>query len=277
MIAKQYYYLVAGLTEYSMELDTKGFDALEIREQISEALSDSDRELVKLLYTYYDIENIINLKAGRERFNSLGNFSREQLESEMQQSEELPVYLSNVLAAYKDPEANDFEDVDTTLALEKSLYGAYYEHCLNSRNKFIRDYSEFDLNLRNVSAAITARATGMDVSKVVVGDNFVAQNLKKSTASDFALKGEVEYLDTVLSAITTQSNLVAKEKQIDDLRWSYAQDMVTFDYFTVNYVLCYLLKINTIQRWKDLDAQTGGKVFAELMDRLVDKDLAKQA
>ncbi|MFI3330600.1 MAG: DUF2764 family protein [Rikenellaceae bacterium] len=274
MISKQYYYLVASLAQYSMDSDTKGFDAREIREQICESLSQEDVALVRLMYTYYDIENIVSMLKNRAKFNSLGNYTKEELEQELSSKESLPQFITDVLEAYKDPENNDSEDVDTTLRIEKSLYGAFYTACAKSKNKFIRNYFEFDLNLRNVCSAYTAKRAGMEVSSEIVGDNFVSECLKRSTSSDFGLKGEVDYLDAVLAAVTNDEDLVQKEKQIDALRWSYSEDMVTFDYFSVDFVLCYLLKLNSLQRWKELKGDKAREVFKELLSKLVDTNIA---
>ena len=57
-----YYCLVAGLKEYTLDADTKGFDAREIIAEIEEELSGADLKAVHLLYGYYDCENIIALR-----------------------------------------------------------------------------------------------------------------------------------------------------------------------------------------------------------------------
>jgi len=50
MFATEYYYLVAGLREWTLDSDTKGFDAREIIDDIVEELTKRDREAVRLLY-----------------------------------------------------------------------------------------------------------------------------------------------------------------------------------------------------------------------------------
>ena len=79
MFATEYYCLVAGLKEYSLDADTKGFDAKAIVGEILDGVSASDAAQVRLLYGYYDCENIASLRAGRSAHNPLGNFTREEL------------------------------------------------------------------------------------------------------------------------------------------------------------------------------------------------------
>ncbi len=52
MFATNYYTLVAGLREYALDADTKGFDAQAIVGEILEALTDRDARQVRLLDAY---------------------------------------------------------------------------------------------------------------------------------------------------------------------------------------------------------------------------------
>ena len=65
MFDKNYYCLVAGLREYSLDADTKGFNARAIIEEILEGVSARDARCVRLLYGYYDCENLVNFRKGR--------------------------------------------------------------------------------------------------------------------------------------------------------------------------------------------------------------------
>ena len=82
MFDKNYYCLVAGLREYSLDADTKGFNARAIIEEILEGVSARDARCVRLLYGYYDCENLVNFRKGRAAHNPLGNLSREEIEEQ---------------------------------------------------------------------------------------------------------------------------------------------------------------------------------------------------
>lgn len=81
----QYYYLVAGLTEYPFDIDNAvsgglRVDVPQVKAQIMNELTPGDRRAVELLYTYYDIENIMGYVQGSKLpFNELGNLSREEV------------------------------------------------------------------------------------------------------------------------------------------------------------------------------------------------------
>lgn len=273
MSSRNYYSLVAGLREYALDADTKGFDAKGIVEEILDGVCASDASEVRLLYGYYDCENILALRAGRSAHNPLGNLSREELEQELKAPSRLPQGIARVVKAYADPEGEEAEEVDTSRRFETTLFAAYYDACRRSRSRFLRVWSEFDRTLRNVMAALAARAASRPVEKVVVGGGDVAEQLQRSSAADFGLRGELPFIDSVIAAMNDEANLMEKERKIDLVRWEEASELATFDYFNINAILSYLVRINIVARWARLDAARGREMFNRLLAELDGKEL----
>lgn len=273
MSSRNYYSLVAGLREYALDADTKGFDAKGIVEEILDGVCASDASEVRLLYGYYDCENILALRAGRSAHNPLGNLSREELEQELKAPSRLPQGIARVVKAYADPEGEEAEEVDTSRRFETTLFAAYYDACRRSRSRFLRAWSEFDRTLRNVMAALAARAASRPVEEVVVGGGDVAEQLQRSSAADFGLRGELPFIDSVIAAMTDEANLMEKERKIDLVRWEEASELATFDYFNINAILSYLVRINIVARWARLDAARGREMFNRLLAELDGKEL----
>lgn len=273
MSSRNYYSLVAGLREYALDADTKGFDAKGIVEEILDGVCASDASEVRLLYGYYDCENILALRAGRSAHNPLGNLSREELEQELKTPSRLPQGIARVVKAYADPEGEEAEEVDTSRRFETTLFAAYYDACRRSRSRFLRVWSEFDRTLRNVTAALAARAASRPVEEVVVGGGDVAEQLQRSSAADFGLRGELPFIDSVIAAMNDEANLMEKERKIDLVRWEEASELATFDYFNINAILSYLVRINIVARWARLDAARGREMFNRLLAELDGKEL----
>lgn len=273
MSSRNYYSLVAGLREYALDADTKGFDAKGIVEEILDGVCASDASEVRLLYGYYDCENILALRAGRSAHNPLGNLSREELEQELKAPSRLPQGIARVVKAYADPEGEEAEEVDTSRRFETTLFAAYYDACRRSRSRFLCAWSEFDRTLRNVTAALAARAASRSVEEVVVGGGDVAEQLQRSSAADFGLRGELPFIDSVIAAMNDEANLMEKERKIDLVRWEEASELATFDYFNINAILSYLVRINIVARWARLDAARGREMFNRLLAELDGKEL----
>ncbi len=274
LFRKNYYTLVAGLREYALDSDTKGFDAPAIIAEVKENVSSGDRRIVELLYTYYDIQNIVSLRSGREYFSRLGNLSREELEEELTAPSRLPAWLGRIVTAYNAAEKEgaesvaEDEELDMEASFERNLFAAYYRQCEKSPSRFMRRWSEFDRTLRNISAAFAARRRNMPVADVIVGGGDIAAALSRSSAADFGIKGEVAYVDQVMSAVADAGNLVEKENTIDAIRWDMAGELTEMNYFDIDYILGYLVRINIIDRWAALDPQRGREMLHKLVGSL---------
>lgn len=275
MFEKNYYCLVAGLREYALDSDTKGFDAREIIAEILEEVSSGDAEAVRLLYGYYDCENIIALRAGRSAYNPLGNIPAEELEQELASPKALPKAMAKVLKDYAATESEETEGVDLSLGFERALLTAYYEECARSKSRFVRQWAEFDRTLRNVTAAAVARSMDRRVDSVTVGKGDVVAQLQRSSAADFGLRGELTYVDAVLAAVNDEQNMIEKEHKIDLIRWEHAGELASSDYFNINAILSYLVKINIVARWSQLDPKRGRAMLDRIMAELDSKELIK--
>lgn len=278
-MAKQYYCLVAGLKEFAIDGENKGLDIREIKEEILEQVSSSDVKAVELLYSFYDIENIINIVKGKASYNSLGNFSKEELEEEIARPELLPEFISSIVTSYRQKDSDgvlDDTDIDLDDTIERNLWSAYYKECAKSKCSFLRKWGEFDLNLRNVCAAYTARKGGLSPADIVVGNNDITQAIAKSSSADFGLKNEITDLEKLIATLE-DTNILEKEHRLDMMRWNEAEDISTFDYFNINTVMAYLVKVNLIWRWKQLDRERGEQMFSKLIGELSGKDVVDAA
>lgn len=279
MFSAEYYYLVAGLREWTLDSDTKGFDVREIVDEILVELTKSDREAVRLLYAYYDCENIIARRAQRDRYNQLGNLTVEQIDEVLNQRRYslLPERVAKVVKLYVevDDEERDEEFVPTE-RFEKAVFEAYYEDLAHSKCRFLNGWGEFDRNLRNIAAAVAAREAGRSVADVVVGEGDVVEQLKRSSAADFGLRGELQYIDAVIAAVSDEKNIVEKERKIDAIRWSEAEEIAVFDFFNINFILSYLVKVNIVARWTLLSPEVGREMLNRLMNELDAKELVNK-
>ena len=65
--------------------------------------------------------------------------------------------------------------------------------------------------------------------------------------------------------------LVEREKKIDLLKWNWMEDAVFFNYFTVERIFVFLLKLEMIGRWISMDKEKGSELFRQIIDKLKDE------
>lgn len=274
-MATNYYCLVASLKDYTLDGDVKGFDARDVIEEIAEVLTKADRKALGAHLLFWDVCNLVNLRAGREGFSTLGNLSREELEAELEAPHLLPWQMREVIGLYAEMAAGevDADDerltrVDTLRSFEVALFDAYYRYAAGSGCRFVREWAEADRNLRNITAALTARQRGLTISDHLVGDGEVVAQLSRSSAADFGLKGELTYIDNLIAALSDNQDLLDKEHRIDLIRWNMAEELSTFDYFNINFLLSYVARLGLVHRWAMLDSEKGKEMFRKLVGSL---------
>lgn len=276
---KNYYCLVAGLKEYTLDADTKGFDATEIVAEILEELAAKDAKCVRLLYSYYDCKNIIALRSGRNFYNELGNIAQEELENELTEPKSLPSRMARVVKAFAVAQDEQAEENEYAVGLnlekgfERLLWEAYYDECAHSSSAFLKAWAAFDRTLRNISAAVVARTLDRSIDSVTVGKGDIVEALERSSAADFGLRGELPYIDAVIAAVNDESNMVEKEHKIDLIRWEQAVNLAAQSYFDINAILSYLVRLNIVARWAKLDEKRGHEMFKRILAELDSKKL----
>lgn len=154
---------------------------------------------------------------------------------------------------------------ETSLSEDDLRTQLLYEYGMRCRNGFVRDWFEFNLNLNNVLAATICRKHGFDIQKAVIGNNEVAQQLRKnSSARDFGLAGILPELNDIMRLAAIE-NLLERERHIDALRWQWTEEHTIFHNFEIENVLTYYLQAAMLHRWDNLSREEGEQVFRQLL------------
>ena len=145
---------------------------------------------------------------------------------------------------------------------DDKLNAEFYSAALQHRNAFIRDYFLFDLNVRNAKVKYLNRALGRDADRDVLtfGED-AAPKVLEATEKEFEEAAALE-------AVFAQSDILSRERGIDDLMWEKISQITTFNYFDINAVLGFITKMNIVARWYRLDEQTGREMFKKLVDEI---------
>ncbi len=147
----------------------------------------------------------------------------------------------------------------------EKLDADFYAAALARPERFLREYFRFDLNLRNAKVRYLNRQLGRDSEMDVLsgmGDTLEDQNLDidlyRFRGGDFE---EALKVNTVLSG----TDLLSREKGLDDIVWEKVDSLGLFHYFDLTSVLAYVAKLHIVDRWLALDEETGRELFRKLV------------
>lgn len=270
----QYYYLVTGLPELSLDDNKLNYTVGDFKTEFYPQLSKEDQALVDLYYLKYDNANLLKLLKDREAvIDPRGNYTADQFVAVFKQFDEegvitspgsLPSYIIKFIQTYLTQQETG---VSSDVLVEDCLAGLYYEYAMRCTNDFVSSWFEFNLNTNNVLVALTARKYKLPIASFIVGDTEICQALKTSNARDFGLTTELDYFDQLLK-ISETDDLVDREKRLDQLRWKWMEDKTFFDYFSIERLYVFLLQLEIIERWISLDKEKGNQMFREIIDSL---------
>lgn len=136
----------------------------------------------------------------------------------------------------------------------------FYRRALAHRNRFIREYFRFDLNLRNAKVnylnAALGRPAGTDV---ITGLDEDGEPL--FDGGEFEEKEKAE-------SVLASDDILAREKGLDDMTWTKIDELTAFDYFDIEAVLGFIAKLHVIDRWFSLDEERGKEMLRTLVNEV---------
>ncbi len=128
----------------------------------------------------------------------------------------------------------------------------FYRRILHHRNRFLRDWFRFDLDLRNATVAYLNdsldRPEGTDMIR-----------LEERETEEFA---EADAVQDVLNC----GDILRRERGLDELRWHKIDELTILDDFDIEAILGYVAKLKIIDRWLQLDPDSGRALFRRLVE-----------
>lgn len=257
-----YYCLIAGLPEISPDDKKLSLSVQELRTYLNDYLTKQETDIINLFFYPNDNAQILRLLQKQEPDPNLQTvFTASQLEDEIQDPMFLPSYIKEYLL---DLQKEDREVSNKLPEVEFSE--RYWNFMLSQKEKLVRKYAEFSMNVKNLITALNCRKYHLDIEKEVIGNSHFANQLKTSRAKDFELSDEYPYVDKVL-ALFEKDNTAEREYKIDMLYWEFLDEMTGHKYFTFDNVIAFMLKLMILERWSKMTTEQGKKIFRELLER----------
>ena len=248
----KYYFLISYLPEIHR-------DDRKLRFRVSDLLaekvyfSEKDWAQIDLVLLANDVLQIERLLSGKEVAIHYQHFGREFWKEQIKSQKEVPEYFSGVfdrlLLEGVSPENLNF------------LFEAYYHHAIeNASSPLLRNYLNFEKDLRNIITAIRARRKGSSPASYLVGEGEIIEVLSRSTAEDFGLSPEYPWIERLNAA----KEPVDMEETIEQIIWGTLDEMTEHTDFDFDVILAYLLKLRLLERNLALSEEQGMEVVRQL-------------
>lgn len=257
-----YIAFIAGLPEIAWDDRKLSLTVGEFRAQLKDYIRGRDEQLVDLFFLPNDNAQVLRLLNKQEADPGLTTvYPVKLLEDEIQEPDKMiPSYLREFITDFKE------EHLRYEVSPENVLSWMYHDYMMKADNLLVRKYAEFSMNLKNLVAALNARKYGMNVAREIIGSNEFAVVLRTSNAKDFGLGMDYLYVEKVI-ALMENDNLVERERGLDLIIWNFLDEAVMFEYFSLERVISYMLRLMIVERWSKMNSESGRKVFMEMIEK----------
>ena len=150
----------------------------------------------------------------------------------------------------------------------ESLGTDFYTEALSHPSRFIREYFRFDLNLRNAKVQYLNRQLGRAPETDILTGEATEDNEYKADIDGYVFSGGEFEEAAAVESVLEESDLISREKGLDEVVWQKADSLSTFHYFDLTAVLAYVAKLHIVDRWLALDPEKGRELFRKLVQEV---------
>jgi hypothetical protein len=257
-VGKNYYYLVSSLRELVLDATTTTTydDFLNI---CNEEMSAHDFDELRKTFVFNDIRNAVSQQTGDESFISPSYYDRETFVENLTDTDAFFPFMADWF--YNRSQERrvypDLQDIDELVTM-------FYENLDDFGGEFIRDYFSFELDLQNVTTALSLRAGNNPPGNFIIPVGESAASILKSTSPDFGLSVSLPWLESLLDLFESEKTEEI-ELEIEQIRWDWLDDRISLYTFSAEVVFAYAVKLQSVMRWMDLDPEKGMQVLQTLL------------
>jgi hypothetical protein len=270
ILKRQYHCFVAGLADLAFDSTKSVMDMAEFREELKTILHPGDYLTLSVLFLPHDNKNLIAFLESKDTtWDPLGNYSIQDFEEQeriinsiLKENNILPEYMVGLMTDWFNTEGgiDKFE-------MDKRLTEGYINIALDSGNRFLEKWISFDRDLNNIFILLNSKSLNLDANMYIIGDDPFATELAGifNSGKDFHIPAEPEYAHMIFK-IATENEFLDRERKIDMARWDFIDSATFFEYFTLDMIIGYLIKLSIVLRWKQLDPETGKMMLEKLIE-----------
>jgi len=261
----QYYYLLSGLYDISLDMEKVGHTLLDVWQLCEEEMTPTDFDGLKSLFLFNDIANAVNYGRPDFEYRYPAYYTREEFEENMKDSESFLPFLAEYWFAY-----HNERRLYPELLPEEELTVLLYEHLEEFADPFVREYYEREAHLRNIKAGLAARRVQRPMERSMLPVGEFADLMRRSSSPDFGVGGEFDFIERA-NQMYEEGRLLEMELLFDEVRWKWLEERVMLEPFSSHEVYSYVLRLALVQRWLSLSADEGKKKLEKLVASIESK------
>lgn len=228
---------------------------------LKDNLTHKDYAQTQVLRRYFDILNI-RAFLKNEPLDPFGNLDRNDLEEALLgQLGLFPSYVMKYLEKYESKEDRIYHFPE--------LIASFFRKEVEGNSGFLKNYLEFERDLRLVLTAYRAKELGRDIAKELQfedpDEDIIVQLLSQKDSKTF--EPPEEFLDLKPILDENYATPLALHKALNEYRFKKLDDMGGLDVFSLDRILAYLASFFIVEKWMALDREQGLQIVENIVKR----------
>lgn len=265
---REYHCQIAALPELSFDPLIKSVRPGDFLSEISPYLHQAHLNWLNMLMMTEGHESILEyFITGSTEDEKTMLYNLDWLDPESDQFCMLPAYLQRFSLNYWKKESDPG-------ILEIGLLDEYYGYLRQSGNGFIEKWAALELNIRNYLTAKKCEEFSISKQTQLVGSGESVERLVEFQT----LHKEVQIewpLASVLDKTLENDNLLKREIAIDQLKWDLIDEMNLFNYFSIEIILGYAIKLLILHRWNRVYLSEETTSFEKICEKIWTREIEK--
>ena len=266
----RYYCQIAGLPELIFDPLNGSLELREFLNEITPYLQPNHLNWLNVLLMEQGHNSVLEyFTSGSVETETILPYSLDWFDSGSEKFNLLPAYLQRFSEKFWQ-KRSDHE----ILEMEMGLFDEYYQYLKQSDNRFIKKWAALELNLRNYLTAKKCEEFSIPKQAQLVGSGDFVEKLVEFQTLHKEI--QVEWpLAAVIDKIFENDNLLKRELDFDQLKWNLIDEMNLFNYFSIEIILGYTLKLLILSRWKRVYQAEEITSYEEIYENIWTKEIEK--
>ncbi len=267
MFKRSFHYLIASLPKLGLPQQQLPFSVLDWINQLNQVLHPSEKEQLHLLQLPADNQHLKTLLVNDsvEVWNPSAVYDGNSFLESLEKGAGLPAYLHEVYERSLLQKGTLDE-----LALEYHLTEAYYAYAQEKGGWFVKAWTAFDRDLRNLLSAWNRRKYDLPDQYQLIGKNEVTEAIRKFAARDFGL-GQVLPQWNWWVQEAAEDQILEREQNRDRITWHFIDSALQLEYFSVEVLLGYFLQLQILEYRISQDAERGRQRLDDYIQGVAEK------
>lgn len=259
-MTRNYYFLAASLADVSWGRGTPRGTLEDLINYLETELHPEDALALRHLFLFNDMRNAVSYHGPKDTFVLPSCYDRDTLVEATESYTDVLPFLNDFFEIVRNG-VRRYPEVP----LIDELTILFYEQIADIQSPFVRDYYLRERDMRNLSIALSRESQGFPYRERLIPSGDAYEAIMSGTPPDFGLAADFPFVDELVRVFKS-TDLTAHEELIERLRWRWLDERVGPEFFSTEFILAYVVKYQSVERWQELSQEKGDELFGELLE-----------